>query len=784
MSHRILVVDDEESIRSMLEEYLRGQGYRVVTAVDGDAGIAAFKRQRMHLAIIDFLLPRKNGFAVAEAIRGDKDSSKMPIVMMSGVFKNPKTAVEAREKYQVVEFLSKPMDLATLSRVLQKALANIPADAEDPPPVEPPKPKAEPAPQPRPPIAAPSVSAMPSPAPSGTGLPAPSVSASRSAELRAVPASSVSRADASVPPPRGLSFFGGSKSAPPAPASRPHAPAAAAPSPRPGLVASAEVRDGVFRGRPFPELPEEGAVERFPVALLLSIIRYDGVTGMLDMTDQATHRRIYIIHGNPTFMQSNAEGENVGALLLRRGRITEPDFDRCLRYMKDKGRTLQQSLLELRLVSEHDLATAYKLLAGQLLPLALGMGSGTFRWRETDAFVGRVPEGKFEPISVLFDGIKRHVHPPQILKFFSGREDAALVRTTEFDKLMPFFRRAFSANNVAARIDGSSSYRSITRTLAGEVAAVIPQLFAMTTSGMCVLQEGDEDLAMAAAVNAAAAEVEFLGQSDGEDLELMLEDDDGPAGSDGSEGKRARGMVERFHAEIMSQDFFRIFGVDRGADAAKVKAAYFELAKKWHTDAFGGLDLGASRRQLDEIFARITEAYETITDKSKREEYIVYLDRKAKGLPTDVNEILRGEQLFDQATAMIRRRDFAGASPVLDEAVRLNPDPLYFATLGWVTFNLDPSSQQRLTEAVQLLRKATQEQENLPVAYQYLGQIAFTRGQAGEAKKWFARCLEWEPNNIEAARGIRMVNQRAEAGPVSGAQGPKSGILGKLLTKK
>ena len=120
---------------------------------------------------------------------------------------------------------------------------------------------------------------------------------------------------------------------------------------------------------------------------------------MLDMNNEAgTHRRIYIIDGNPTFMQSNAEGENVGALLLNRGRITDPDFDRCLRYMKDRGRTLQQSLLELRLVTEADLATAYKLLAGQLLPLALGMPGGTYRWRISDAFVGRVPEGRFEPI--------------------------------------------------------------------------------------------------------------------------------------------------------------------------------------------------------------------------------------------------------------------------------------------------------------------------------------------------------------------------------------------------
>ena len=119
---------------------------------------------------------------------------------------------------------------------------------------------------------------------------------------------------------------------------------------------------------------------------------------------------------------------------------------------------------------------------------------------------------------------------------------------------------------------------------------------------------------------------------------------------------------------------------------------------------------------------------------------------------------------------------------MLDEAVTLNPDPLYFATLGWVTFNLNSRSQVHVTEAVQHLKRAVGEQENLPVAYQYLGQICFVRGQYAEAKKWWTKCLEFEPNNIEATRGIRMVNDRAEKQPPGGSTSKGSGLLGKFLS--
>ena len=720
MPHRLLVVDDENAIRSLLQEYLEDRGYRVILAADGEEGISAFHSGRPDLVLIDFLLPKKNGFAVADAIRRS-DRNLTPIIMMSGVFKNPKTAVEAQEKYQVIDFLAKPLDLPQLEALVRATLKQMGANGN-----------------------------------SGIGSDgdeAPARHASLS--LHNVGEVEPVTAAAERPPARGLSYG--------QPAPQPSAP-------------RGEIVDGVYHGRPFPELGESGPLEVLPVSLLLSTIRYDQSTGMLDMTnDSGTHRRIYLIDGQPTFMQSNAEGENVGALLLSRGRITEPDFERCQRYMNDRGRTLQQSLLELRLVTEADLATAYKLLAGQLLPLALGMPSGTYRWRDSDAFVGRVPEGRFEPVQVLFDGIKNHVHPPQILKFFKGREDVPLVPTTEFDALRPYFERTFGTENIASDIDGSRTYRQLSRLYAADAANAVPQLFALVTSGMTVLPEVNEDNAMEVAVNLAAAQVEDIDRSD-DPYEAPPTADTPPSSAD----QKARSHIQRFHGELMSKNFFQIFIATPDTPEEQIKTAYFELAKRWHVDAFADVDLGPTAHLLDEIFARITEAYETITDPDRRPEYVIYLERKSKGLPTDVNEILRGEQLFDQAAAMLRRRDYLNAQQVLEEAARLNPDPLYFATLGWVTFNLAPDSSGNLSRAVQLLKRAIQEQENLPVAYQYMGSIAYARNNAVEAKRWWERCLEWEPGNVEAARGLRLIINRQGKHSSSGA---RSGLLNKVFKK-
>ena len=763
----------------MVRDALESQGFRVVAAAEFNEATRKIKETKPHLALIDFLLPKKNGFALAEQIRRESTTAHMPLIMMSGVFKNPKTAVEAREKYQVVDFLSKPLDIERLTALLRRTLKDVPDDGQDVPDEAPPA------------ASVPSVSKK-SLAASGSQEGVLDSSATPMGTPSMSPPSQSASQSRSVAP-RGLSY-GSTKSRAsiiPASPSNSMAPPSASMTPQTQAPSKTAVPSSAPRaGRPFPAMPGDGDLETRPVALLISIARYDRMTGMLDLSASGTHRRVYILRGQPIFMQSNSDGENVGALLLRRGRITEPDFDRCLEYMRTKKRTLQQALLELRLANEADLATAYKLLAGQLLPSAIGMSGGTFKWRETDAFVGRVPEGNFEPLSVLFEGIKRHVHPPQILKFFKGREDIPIRRTAEFEPLLPFYRRAFSATNIAAEIDGRATYREISRAHQQEQGSVVPQLFALVTSGMTVLPELGEENAMEVAVNIAAAEIAGMGyqeslsdeMSASGEMNLGLEDD----GQYTGEEEKARARVAKAHGSMMSKGFFEIFGMRPGNDVNldSLKDSYFKLAKQWHVDAFAGMRLGSAQVQLDELFARITEAYETINEPGPRSEYLLYLDRQSKGLPTDMNQIFRAEQVCDEALAAMRRKDLRGAHKLFKEATELNSgQAIFWAYLGWATYQLNPTAQATLTEAVQLLKKAIGSQENLPIAYQYLAQICVAREQFGEAKRWFEKCLEWEPNNIEAARGLRLISSRGSADK-GGAGSKTSGLLSRFLSNK
>jgi DNA-binding response OmpR family regulator len=76
----ILVVDDEREIVEVLRRYLELEGFRVASAADGRAALAAFQRERPHLVILDLMLPEVDGWEVARRIRA---AGGVPIIMLT-----------------------------------------------------------------------------------------------------------------------------------------------------------------------------------------------------------------------------------------------------------------------------------------------------------------------------------------------------------------------------------------------------------------------------------------------------------------------------------------------------------------------------------------------------------------------------------------------------------------------------------------------------------------------------------------------------------------------------
>ncbi|MGH6628325.1 MAG: response regulator, partial [Burkholderiales bacterium] len=100
------MVDDEQNVLNTICKELKGAGYEVVTAGDGEAALAAARSQKPDLILMDLMLPKMDGWRVCQELKKDPQFQGIPIVMFSGL-------IERDYEKQVSEvgdaFLAKPV---------------------------------------------------------------------------------------------------------------------------------------------------------------------------------------------------------------------------------------------------------------------------------------------------------------------------------------------------------------------------------------------------------------------------------------------------------------------------------------------------------------------------------------------------------------------------------------------------------------------------------------------------------------------------------------------------
>ncbi len=119
----ILIVEDDPVNGQVLTDFLGAQGYETVLARSGPEGVRRFQEQPPDLAIIDVLLPEKNGFEVAFEIRRSPGGKDLPLIMMSAVYTDLEQAeAYARDSLNATAYLVKPFELSQLLTQVKEVL--------------------------------------------------------------------------------------------------------------------------------------------------------------------------------------------------------------------------------------------------------------------------------------------------------------------------------------------------------------------------------------------------------------------------------------------------------------------------------------------------------------------------------------------------------------------------------------------------------------------------------------------------------------------------------------
>jgi pilus assembly protein CpaE len=123
----ILLVDDEEQIRKLLESSLQRRGYQVAVATDGIEALRQIRTKMPDLIVTDVNMPNMNGFELTRRLRADHRTARVPIVMLSA----RKQADDILTGYAegADEYIAKPVEMAVLAAKIEVLIKRMKATA-------------------------------------------------------------------------------------------------------------------------------------------------------------------------------------------------------------------------------------------------------------------------------------------------------------------------------------------------------------------------------------------------------------------------------------------------------------------------------------------------------------------------------------------------------------------------------------------------------------------------------------------------------------------------------
>lgn len=119
---RILIIDDELSMRSLIRLILEQSGYEVADAQDGDEGIKLQKAQPADLIITDLLMPGKEGFETIIELKADFPDTKIIAISGGGQFIDKNNFLQIAHKLGADYTLSKPFEKQDLIKATEELL--------------------------------------------------------------------------------------------------------------------------------------------------------------------------------------------------------------------------------------------------------------------------------------------------------------------------------------------------------------------------------------------------------------------------------------------------------------------------------------------------------------------------------------------------------------------------------------------------------------------------------------------------------------------------------------
>lgn len=222
-------------------------------------------------------------------------------------------------------------------------------------------------------------------------------------------------------------------------------------------------------------------------------------------------------------------------------------------------------------------------------------------------------------------------------------------------------------------------------------------------------------------------------------------------------------------AVVETQNLFEVLEIPLTATKDEVKQAYFVAAKRYHPDRLVSMGLEALREDVEKIFRRVSEAYGTLFDDARRNEYKSTLGKPKEddaAAHAKAMKMLEADMALRRGEVLLKKNDYLGAIHEFESAVSL--DPQNGEHLAYLTWARVCAAQTTHADAKNLLHQAIKLSPRCAQAYYYLGICLKQDKDVDRAYGMFKKAHELNGRLLDAEREMRLINMRKEKEKSSG----------------
>jgi len=440
-------------------------------------------------------------------------------------------------------------------------------------------------------------------------------------------------------------------------------------------------------------------------------------TGLLHFARGDALRSVRFDKGRIVHAATNDPDMQFGEVLVRDGLLTRAQLVQAAGVTRDKGRRFGKVLADMSLVNEKAFEDALALYVREVLLDVFSWEESVYSFEEGVAAADEDRTLKLSTGEMILEAV-RLVDSERAIRRALGDLDRVLAVTS--DPFLRFQRISLTPTDgyVMSRVDGLTPARGVIEIVPLPARDVERSLFGLLCTGI----------------------VEYLDVS--------------PSGNLSAEALRA--AVIEAHAGLHTRNHFEVLGVPPSASGEQIKSAYYRLVRMFHPDGQHNPALRDLRDKLDDVFQRVSVAYDVLSHPRRRLDYEGFLGRQTPQAPAQETPTSSGtppgwsaESALDDAEHMLGEGKsweavgllygaLAFAQGKVRQRMRLLRAKVYLKHTGW------------LRQAEEELRLALEEDEQNAEAHYLLGTLFQGEGLLRRAASHYRQALTLRPDYRDA----------------------------------